>query len=181
MWKRIEESMHIKLIKRLYYQNNIFFRLYIHSMIRLWTDNSRRNQNHWLARFFLFNVIDWLFSFLSSTKIWQLFSTFNHSAMKLNILLCVHELYSIIKGSSIKDVHKWWEEGLANADTCVIFACKRQNFADAGEGAGQNWAKFCGCPLWMGPKIYDFLIPQFIYCFPFRFWKIKISTCAFSQ
>ena len=40
-------------------------------------------------------------------------------------------LSSVDKGLSIKDV-RMRGRGLANADACVNFACKRPNFADGG-------------------------------------------------
>ena len=40
----------------------------------------------------------------------------------------------MIWDSSKKDVRTKGKGGLANADACVNFACKRPNFADVGEG-----------------------------------------------
>ena len=54
-------------------------------------------------------------------------------------------------GSSIKDVGTRGR-GLANADACVNFACKRPNFADVGGRGGKKMAKFFGRPLWMAPR-----------------------------
>ena len=49
------------------------------------------------------------------------------------------------KGSTIRNV-RTMGGGLANADACVNFACKRPNFADVGVNNG-------GRPLWMAPHV----------------------------
>ena len=49
------------------------------------------------------------------------------------------------KGSSIKDVRTRGRRGLAKADACVNFACKRPNFAAVGGREGKKWQN--GWPL----------------------------------